>query len=110
MNCTRHASLPLPKFLDVKVEELKDKKPDPGIQLVLEKKKKKKRKEKKKKKKPENEQDKSKGYLGFVSKPRQYTVPKPKKKQTDPPSIPVSQQFPDGNFPPGEFMNHAGDL
>jgi hypothetical protein len=86
------------------------------------KRKKKKKKEKKKKKKTENgqqptdqqtqptEQDKSKGYLGFPSQPRKYSVPAPKKKQTDPPTIPISQQYPSGNFPTGEFMDHPGDL
>lgn len=29
-----------------------------------------------------------------------------KKVQTEPPSIPVSELFPDGNFPEGEIMNH----
>lgn len=28
------------------------------------------------------------------------------KQQTDPPSVPVSELFPDGNFPVGEIMDH----
>jgi len=48
--------------------------------------------------------------LGFVSEPRKYSLPKPKKKQTDPSSILVSEQHPDGNFPTDDFMDHIGDL
>lgn len=113
MNATTHAEQPLPKRLDIKftekpekLEELK--KPDVPAQKPPQKKKK--RKEKKKKKKPIVVEDKSKGYLGFESKPRRYPVTKPKKKQTNPPSIPVQKQFPDGNYPTGEFMDHPGDL
>lgn len=28
------------------------------------------------------------------------------KQQTDPPSIPISELFPDGNYPEGEIMKH----
>ena len=32
--------------------------------------------------------------------------PKPAKKQTDPPSIPICELYPDGNFPIGQILEH----
>ncbi len=33
--------------------------------------------------------------------------PKPAKKQTNPPSIPICELYPDGNFPQGQIVPHG---
>ncbi|XP_011306767.1 methionine aminopeptidase 2 [Fopius arisanus] len=113
------------KLIDEEVDDVVDDEDDTGPTDVTKKKKKKK---KKKKTAPgegatpeapdEKKEDESEGQEGAaenggdpedVKKKKKKRKPRGKgqtKQQTDPPSIPVSELFPDGNFPEGQIMEH----